>query len=339
MIFDEQKKPVDYRFLVVNASFERQTGMLNAVGKRMREFAPDHEEHWFEIYGKIALTGESIRFENRAEQLHRWYDVYAFRFGEPANFHVAILFNDITERKKTEEELKKVNKELEAITDSVTRELRTVSGHLEKIREEDRSRIAREIDDQIGQLLTGLKMDIVSVRKAKNARVDSPEIQQKFETIVQMLDEAVVSVRKIASDLRPSILDDFGLIDALEWHSNEFTKRSGISVEFSYPDKEVSLDPEINIGLYRIYQEVLTNVARHADAKNVKAAFTISPEQLFLTIADDGKGFDSSQGTSSLGILGMKERAYLIGGKVSISSVRGKGTVVEVVVPFSRDLN
>lgn len=112
MIFDEQKKPIDYRFLLINASFERQTGLIGAVGKRMREFAPDHEAHWFEIYGKIALTGESVRFENRAEQLHRWYDVYAFRFGEPKDFQVAILFNDITERKHSEETIKLLNKEL-----------------------------------------------------------------------------------------------------------------------------------------------------------------------------------------------------------------------------------
>lgn len=112
MIFDEQKKPIDYRFLLINASFEKQTGLHDAVGKRMREFAPNHEEHWFQIYGKIALTGESVRFENRAEQLHRWYDVYAFRFGEPEDFQVAILFNDITERKQSEQIIESLNKEL-----------------------------------------------------------------------------------------------------------------------------------------------------------------------------------------------------------------------------------
>jgi signal transduction histidine kinase len=138
MIFDEQKKPVDYRFLVINSSFERQTGLIDAVGKRMREFAPNHEEHWFETYGKIALTGESIRFENRAEQLHRWYDVYAFRFGEARNFQVAILFNDITDRKQAVETIKSLNielasnlqqiesanQELESFTYSVSHDLR-----------------------------------------------------------------------------------------------------------------------------------------------------------------------------------------------------------------------
>jgi PAS domain S-box-containing protein len=124
MIFDDQDKPIDYRFLVINDSFEKQTGLRDAVGKRMREFAPNHEEHWFETYGRIALTGESIRFENRAEQLHRWYDVYAFRYGEPRHFQVAILFKDITENKKAQEQLQELNKELESFTYSVSHDLR-----------------------------------------------------------------------------------------------------------------------------------------------------------------------------------------------------------------------
>ncbi|MES1214683.1 MAG: PAS domain S-box protein [Bacteroidota bacterium] len=120
MIFDKQKKPVDYRFLVINPSFEKQTGLRDAVGKRMREFAPDHEEHWFEIYGKIALTGESIRFENRAEQLHRWYEVYAFRFGDPRNLQVGILFNDITERKKNEVQIQNQKQDIQDFIDSMS---------------------------------------------------------------------------------------------------------------------------------------------------------------------------------------------------------------------------
>jgi PAS domain S-box-containing protein len=105
VIFDKNEKPIDYRFMEVNQSFEKQTGLVNAQGKRMRELKPKHEEHWFEIYGKIAVTGQPVRFENRAEQLHRWYDVYAFRFGQPENRQVAVLFNDISERKRVEKEL------------------------------------------------------------------------------------------------------------------------------------------------------------------------------------------------------------------------------------------
>ena len=107
VIFDENENPIDYRFLEINPSFERQTGLIDVKGKRMRELAPKHEEHWFEIYGKIAVTGEPARFVNRAEQLQRWYDVYAFRFGQPENRQVAILFKDMTERKQSEEALHK----------------------------------------------------------------------------------------------------------------------------------------------------------------------------------------------------------------------------------------
>jgi PAS domain S-box-containing protein len=104
VLFDQNKKPVDYRFLQINPSFERQTGIKNATGRRMREIAPQHEELWFEIYGRIALTGEPVRFENEAKQLGRWYDVYAFRVEDPKRRLVGILFNDITERKRAEAE-------------------------------------------------------------------------------------------------------------------------------------------------------------------------------------------------------------------------------------------
>src|SRR3954463_14954514 len=119
MIFDRDDKPVDYCFLETNPSFDRQTGLQNAQGKRMRELVPQHEQHWFDTYGRVALTGEPVRFQNRAEQLQRWYDVYAFRFGEPERRLVAILFNDISARKQAEEALRQSQERLRTVIDNL----------------------------------------------------------------------------------------------------------------------------------------------------------------------------------------------------------------------------
>jgi len=148
------------------------------------------------------------------------------------------------------------------------------------------------------------------------------------------LDEAVRTVRKVAADLRPGILDDFGLVEALDWQSDEFAKRSGIVVQFNHPKEELKFDHTVANGLFRIYQEVLTNIARHADAKNVMSTLTITPKKVTLIVKDDGRGFDNSQQKKTMGFLGMKERAHVIGATLFIYSEPGKGT--EITVTISR---
>lgn len=133
VLFDENEKPIDYRFLEVNTSFEKHTGIQNASGRTMREIAPLHEEHWFEMYGKVALTGESVRFENQAAQLGRWYEVYALRVGEPRERHVAILFKDITERKRAEEALRRAHDQLEIRVQERTAEILAKTRDLETL--------------------------------------------------------------------------------------------------------------------------------------------------------------------------------------------------------------
>jgi PAS domain S-box-containing protein len=132
VIFDEDNKPIDYRFLEINPAFEKQTGLKGAEGKLMRDLAPNHEEHWFEIYGKIALTGKPMRFENPAKELNRWYDVYAFKIGDPESREVAILFNDITKRKKVENELKEYQDTLEEKVEKRTEQLEKSNAELEQ---------------------------------------------------------------------------------------------------------------------------------------------------------------------------------------------------------------
>jgi signal transduction histidine kinase len=236
------------------------------------------------------------------------------------------------EKKRIQQEQERSQQELKQLNE----ELRSVSAHLEKIREEEQARIAREIHDQIGQQLTGLKMDISWLKRMTNNKAEPQSILEKLNEISVNLDEAVKTVRKVASDLRPSILDDFGLIDALDWHSKEFSSRYGINVHFKSLIKDVRIDPDISIGLFRIYQEALVNVARHAEAKNVITIFEIVDNEASLRISDDGKGFDTSVTKKTLGLLGMKERAQMIGGTFTIDSKPGKGTSVFVTAPIHK---
>jgi signal transduction histidine kinase len=220
-----------------------------------------------------------------------------------------------------------------AETVEVSEQLRNLSAHLQNIREEERIHIAREMHDELGQLLTGFKMDVSWLRK-RLAGSSDPALLEKLEGMVTLTDEAVRFVRKISAELRPSILDDLGLIPALEWHNREFEKRYNIKIDFQSHMQDLKIPSSIATGIFRMYQESLTNVARHSGAKKVSAVLDVTDENIHLSIADDGKGFDT--GTTerkTLGLLGMKERAIMIGGKLEIKSQPGRGTNILITIP------
>jgi signal transduction histidine kinase len=223
-------------------------------------------------------------------------------------------------------------------TQQVNERLRQLSAHLENIREEERKHIAREMHDELGQFLTGLKMDIKWIEKKLPESKDNAATREKLTEMSKMVDDAVLFVRKLAAELRPSILDDLGLVAALEWHSQEFAKRFNIEVEFNSEVSDLATTPNIATGLFRMYQESLTNVARHASAKKVTAFLEVD-EFIKLTIKDDGKGFDSSDigDRKTLGLLGMRERAFMIGGKVDIISSPGEGTSIIIKIPLHKE--
>ncbi len=231
---------------------------------------------------------------------------------------------DITEKKRAEELLKKSYEDI-----------RQLASHLQDIREEERAHIAREIHDELGQQLTGLKMDISWLSRKKD--LDEVQRDQKLKEILTFLDGTVNTVRKLSAELRPGILDDLGLVEALEWWGTEFKKRSGIPCSFQPPEQEVRVSSAIAIGLFRIYQESLTNVARHANATNVESQLDGVNGKLVLKIADNGRGFDSSNIShkKTLGLLGMKERTLMMGGTYEVISQPGNGTSVIITVPFS----
>ncbi len=234
------------------------------------------------------------------------------------------VIRDMSERIRTEEEL-----------ETSYRAIRKLTAHLQNIREEERTHIAREIHDELGQQLTVLKMDVSWINKKISSTADD-STREKMKELLEMLDDTVRTVRRISSELRPSLLDDLGLMAAMEWQLNEFEKRSGIKTKLEAPEKEIKLSNPLKTALFRIFQESLTNVARHSSAQKMVVSLSQTDDHFVLSIIDDGMGFDKEKiaDKRTLGILGMKERSTMIGGTYEIISYPGKGTRVSVSVPL-----
>jgi len=235
------------------------------------------------------------------------------------------LVHDVTERRKAEETLNRSYAEIRQLTN-----------HLQNIREEERSHIAREIHDELGQQLTVLKMDVLGLGKKLNGM--DAAIHNKIGEIIDLLDRTVSSVRRISSELRPSLLYNLGLVAAIEWQLKEFEKRSGTKTVFIEPAEELKIPDPVKKGLFRIFQESLTNAGRHANAGKIIVSLEQSNGQLILTVEDNGKGFEKEKIGSkrTLGILGMRERCQMMGGNYEIRSAPGKGTAVVAAVPYNK---
>jgi PAS domain S-box-containing protein len=214
------------------------------------------------------------------------------------------------------------------------KELRALTLHLEKIREEERTIIAREIHDELGQQLTGLRMDLSWIKM----KTESLPIKNKIMDSIDLIDTTMKTVRRISTRLRPGILDDLGLIATLEWQMEEFQKRYDIPAHFETNVSRVDLSDEITTSVFRIFQESLTNIAKHAKANQISATISILDNQLTLLISDNGIGFDSDRlkDIKTFGILGMRERTLLMNGNLQIESQCGNGTIVKVNIPLNK---
>jgi len=233
------------------------------------------------------------------------------------------LASEIAERKIAEERLRESEVQLRAL-----------AARLFSIREDERARIAREIHDELGQVLTGLKMDVMWLSKQLDN--EHKPLLARIETMRQLIDSTVQVVRRISTGMRPEILDDMGLVAAIRWQSKEFQKRLGIRCRVELPGDQIHLGSELSTAVFRIFQEMLTNIARHAKAGSVTVKLNISKERLTLKVADDGVGMGESapQARSSLGLLGMRERAQLFGGEVTFQATPGRGTTVLLSIPL-----
>jgi signal transduction histidine kinase len=209
--------------------------------------------------------------------------------------------------------------------------LRRLAAHLISVREEERAHIAREIHDELGQVLTGLKMEVTWLAK----RLREKPLIEKTDSMCKLIDSTVQTVRKIATGLRPEMLDDMGLVAAIGWQAKDFQKRTGIRCRVKLPPETTKLDIDVSTTSFRIFQEILTNVARHARATRVDIDLNVTDDQVSLEVQDNGVGIADSDlnGRKSLGLLGMHERALLFGGEVNISGAAGHGTRVAVSIP------
>ena len=218
-------------------------------------------------------------------------------------------------------------------------QLRALAAHLQSVREEERKLMTREIHDELGQALTGFKMDLAWIRNRmqseKMAVIKAP-ILDKIKTMGTLLDTTANLMRKLCTELRPGVLDDLGLIAAIEWQTREYQIRTGIDCDLKLNLGELEVDPERSTALFRIFQEILTNVARHAQATRVEVLMQKSGPNVVLEVKDNGKGIKKSElaGAHSLGLLGMRERAFILGGEMDIRGVTGKGTTVRVKMPL-----
>ena len=217
----------------------------------------------------------------------------------------------------------------------IQEELRELSGHLQNIREEERARISREIHDELGQQLTGMKLNLSWLnKKLKDAPVP---IATKINDLMELSENSIKWVRQIATQLRPTVLDDLGLIAALEWQSEEFQKRYDTKVDFVCSHNNLSLSKDMATAIFRIYQESLTNIARHAAASEVNAVLSVEKDMLIFEVSDNGVGFDMNElsNKKTLGLTGIRERTLMLNGSYQLHSERGKGTNLLIKMPLN----
>jgi PAS domain S-box-containing protein len=238
---------------------------------------------------------------------------------------VVITYENITDRKRAEREVEQSRGQL-----------RKLSAHLQSVREKERTRIARELHDELGQLLTALNTEIILL---KNKIPDGQKIlADKAQSMSALVDMTMQTVKKIYMDLRPGMLDHLGLTAALGWQADDFSKRTGIACKASFKPEDIVLDPDLTTTIFRIFQETLTNISRHAGATKVTVKLKVTDERLEFVVKDNGKGIEEKQmqKPDSFGLLGIRERVYHWDGRVNIVGKSGKGTKVTVIIPLRK---
>ncbi|MDP2367139.1 response regulator [Rhodoferax sp.] len=315
----------DWRYVYVNRRagemFNRAPELL--LGKVIwEEFPEGVGQPFYHACQRVMAERVATQSEDHYEPWDRWFESRIF----PSDDGISIYFQEITERKRTERQIALVNQRLQAL-----------SARLLRVQEEERRTLARELHDEIGQSLTALKITLQSL----GLRPETAALQPQIEAAVGIADVALTQARQMSLNLRPPQLDDLGLSAAIRWNLTRQAAVGGLNAHFSAHEVPDALPEEIAIAGYRISQEALTNVLRHAHARDVWVRLRYAAGALHLEVQDDGAGFDPARafaGAASMGMLSMQERAQLAGGKLEIESTPGRGSLVRAVFPLDTGL-
>ncbi|WP_293776177.1 PAS domain-containing protein [uncultured Oxalicibacterium sp.] len=326
-------KDRESRYIHVNDAFMAACGLSEEqiVGKTPDQVWPrDWGEKYIGSDRHVMESGQRMRYEEQrqgADGKLRWYDTIKtpVRNAHGETIGTTGISRDITDRKQAEQAL------LESRS-----QLRELSAYLQSIREEERTRIARELHDELGQSLTAIRLGLDVA--ASQSDMQSATMQRHLEKLQELAASTIESVQRIAADLRPPILDELGLPVAIEWLVDTFAERTGIVCELHLPPALSVCEREISTAIFRILQEALTNVSRHSRATHVVITVAAGAGELQVHIADNGCGIAAGiSRDNSLGLMGMRERALMLGGQLQIHSAPGEGTRIDVILPYALD--
>lgn len=323
----------DMTISMVNTEWEKLSGYSKKEvegKKKWTEFVYNEdlkrmEEYHRKMSGKGAQTLDEyeFRFFDRDGNVK---DILGKTGVIPRTKGRVVSWLDITKRKQAEAELKRSQQEL-----------RNLTAHLQSVREEERRSLARDIHDDLGQALTALKMDLSLLSKKFPKHQKS--LLDRTQAISKLMDTSIETVKRISTELRPGVLDDLGLTAAIEWQAEEFEHRTGITCKVTSDPRDIILDRDRSTAIFRIFQESLTNVARHAQATRVTASLKEKAGTLELKVRDNGRGITKEQisDPKSFGIMGMRERVYAWEGQVTVKGAPGQGTTVAVRIPIAKE--
>jgi PAS domain S-box-containing protein len=279
------------------------------------------------LLGFAKLTRDTTKTREKEQALTKAKELLELRIEQRTAVLTRVnqeLRTEIAERERAEEQLR-----------TSLDQLRALAARLQSVREEERTSIAREIHDELGQGCTAIKMDLALIGRRLTKR--QTKLRAKVDSAMQLADDMIGTLRKIASQLRPRTLDDLGLSAALEAQAQEFESRTGILCTVTLPQEPLVLDADISTAVFRIFQESLTNVARHAHATRVEARLERQNNRITFQVSDNGEGFDpeKAKANKSLGLVGMQERAFLLNGDLKIAGAPGDGTTMTLTIPLA----